>query len=218
MCTAYRGWSSWSSSSARSPRSISGEAFENRTTDDARGPESAENCTTDSARAAVYPGRLGESDVWRRLLLVYRGRVSALEGGAVGRFRLYRWHRSRYPTYRQVCSGMTGHAEAIQITYDPRVISYEELLEVFWKTHDPTTLNQPGQRLRHSVPFGDLLSRRRAEGTGGTLQAKARRSRRFPGTDRHRGRAVHGILSGRGVSSELLQSKRVQPFAAPSSA
>jgi peptide-methionine (S)-S-oxide reductase len=48
------------------------------------------------------------------------------------------------PTYRQVCSGTTGHAEAVQITYDPAVISYEELLEVFWKTHDPTTLNSQG--------------------------------------------------------------------------
>jgi peptide-methionine (S)-S-oxide reductase len=48
------------------------------------------------------------------------------------------------PTYREVCSGRTGHAEVIQITYDPAVISFDELLEVFWKTHDPTTLNRQG--------------------------------------------------------------------------
>lgn len=48
------------------------------------------------------------------------------------------------PTYREVCSGMTGHAEVCQITYDPKKISYDELLEVFWKTHDPTTLNYQG--------------------------------------------------------------------------
>lgn len=48
------------------------------------------------------------------------------------------------PTYEQVCTETTGHAEAIQITYDPEVISYETLLEVFWKTHDPTTLNRQG--------------------------------------------------------------------------
>jgi len=48
------------------------------------------------------------------------------------------------PTYNQVCSGTTGHAEVIQITYDPDVITYDELLEVFWKTHDPTTLNRQG--------------------------------------------------------------------------
>lgn len=48
------------------------------------------------------------------------------------------------PTYEQVCSGNTGHAEVVQITYDPAKISYKELLEVFWKTHDPTTLNRQG--------------------------------------------------------------------------
>jgi peptide-methionine (S)-S-oxide reductase len=48
------------------------------------------------------------------------------------------------PTYEQVCTGNTGHAEICQITYDPARISYDELLEVFWKTHDPTTLNRQG--------------------------------------------------------------------------
>ena len=48
------------------------------------------------------------------------------------------------PTYYQVCERTTGHAEALQITYDPKVISFDELLEVFWKTHDPTTLNRQG--------------------------------------------------------------------------
>jgi len=48
------------------------------------------------------------------------------------------------PSYREVCTGRTGHAEVVQITFDPEIISYEELLEVFWKTHDPTTLNRQG--------------------------------------------------------------------------
>lgn len=48
------------------------------------------------------------------------------------------------PTYEQVCSGSTGHAEVTQIIYDPSKITYEELLEVFWSTHDPTTLNRQG--------------------------------------------------------------------------
>ncbi|MCH6199226.1 peptide-methionine (S)-S-oxide reductase MsrA [Aquiflexum sp. LQ15W] len=48
------------------------------------------------------------------------------------------------PTYRQVTSGTTGHAEVIQVVYDPKVISFEEVLEIFWATHDPTTLNRQG--------------------------------------------------------------------------
>jgi peptide-methionine (S)-S-oxide reductase len=48
------------------------------------------------------------------------------------------------PTYEAVCSGLTGHAEVIQIFYDPEKILYPQLLEIFWKTHDPTTLNRQG--------------------------------------------------------------------------
>ncbi|MDZ7740834.1 MAG: peptide-methionine (S)-S-oxide reductase MsrA [Bacteroidota bacterium] len=48
------------------------------------------------------------------------------------------------PTYKEVCSGYTGHAEVVKVTYDPAEISFEELLEIFWKTHDPTSLNRQG--------------------------------------------------------------------------
>lgn len=48
------------------------------------------------------------------------------------------------PSYKEVCAGTTGHAEVCQLYYDPSVISFEEILEVFWQTHDPTTLNQQG--------------------------------------------------------------------------
>lgn len=48
------------------------------------------------------------------------------------------------PTYKAVCTGETGHAECLQIVYDPSKISFDELLEVFWQTHDPTTLNRQG--------------------------------------------------------------------------
>lgn len=48
------------------------------------------------------------------------------------------------PTYQQVCDGNTGHAEVAQITFDPNIVTYDEILEVYWYTHDPTTLNRQG--------------------------------------------------------------------------
>ena len=48
------------------------------------------------------------------------------------------------PTYQQICTGNTGHAEVAQITFDSAIISFEEILHVFWRTHDPTTLNRQG--------------------------------------------------------------------------
>jgi peptide-methionine (S)-S-oxide reductase len=59
--------------------------------------------------------------------------VSGYSGGSV-----------KNPTYRQISTGTTGHAESIQVTYDPAAVSYEELLEVFWQTHDPTTQDRQG--------------------------------------------------------------------------
>lgn len=59
--------------------------------------------------------------------------VSGYSGGTVSN-----------PTYEQVCTGNTGHAECIQVIYNPKIISYKELLEAFWASHDPTTLNRQG--------------------------------------------------------------------------
>jgi peptide-methionine (S)-S-oxide reductase len=56
----------------------------------------------------------------------------------------YMGGRVKNPTYKEVTTGQTGHAEVIQLTYDPQKITYDELLEIFWGTHDPTTLNRQG--------------------------------------------------------------------------
>ena len=63
--------------------------------------------------------------------------VEKVESGYMG-------GKIKNPSYKEVCTGQTGHAEVCQITYNPQKVSFEELLEVFWKTHDPTTLNRQG--------------------------------------------------------------------------
>ncbi len=71
------------------------------------------------------------------------------------------------PTYKQVCSGTTGHAECLQIEYDSSIISFDELLEVFWVTHDPTTLNRQGAdvgtQYRSVVFYHDAAQKEKAE-------------------------------------------------------
>jgi peptide-methionine (S)-S-oxide reductase len=67
-------------------------------------------------------------------------RVKGIESVASG----YSGGKVKNPTYREVTTGLTGHAEVVQIKFDPKVITYAEVLEIFWNTHDPTTLNKQG--------------------------------------------------------------------------
>jgi peptide-methionine (S)-S-oxide reductase len=71
------------------------------------------------------------------------------------------------PNYRTVCSGKTGHAEVVQVEYDPARVSFEQLLEVFWQIHDPTTLNRQGPdfgtQYRSIVFYSDEHERKAAE-------------------------------------------------------
>ena len=71
------------------------------------------------------------------------------------------------PTYKQVCTGTTGHAECLQIIYNPLKITYDELLEVFWQVHDPTTLNRQGNDIgtqyRSVVFYHDAIQKAKVE-------------------------------------------------------
>ncbi|MFZ0678153.1 peptide-methionine (S)-S-oxide reductase MsrA [Candidatus Binatus sp.] len=71
------------------------------------------------------------------------------------------------PNYRTVCSGKTGHAEVVQVEYDPARVTFEQLLEVFWQIHDPTTLNRQGPdfgtQYRSVIFYSDEHERKAAE-------------------------------------------------------
>lgn len=93
----------------------------------------------------------------------------------------YTGGKVKNPTYKEVCSGLTGHAEVAQITFDPDQVSFEEVLEVFWKTHDPTTLNRQGNdvgtQYRSAIYYHDERQKEVAEQYKQQLDA----SGSFPG-------------------------------------
>lgn len=103
-----------------------------KTSPDRQGDES-ETAAADLEKATFGAGCFWCSEAVFQQLKGVRSVVSGYSGGF-----------AQNPTYQQVSTGTTGHAEVIQVTFDPKVISYDELLEVFWQTHDPTTLNQQG--------------------------------------------------------------------------
>lgn len=97
-----------------------------------------ENLSRDTRSSTIETATLGGGCFWclEPIFDELRGVVSVESGYAGGRLA--------NPTYAQVCSGTTGHAEVVQITFDPAQISYGDLLNVFFSIHDPTTLNRQG--------------------------------------------------------------------------
>ncbi|MBA2312355.1 MAG: peptide-methionine (S)-S-oxide reductase MsrA [Actinobacteria bacterium] len=82
------------------------------------------------------------------------------------------------PSYEDVCTGRTGHAEVSEVTYDENAISYEELLDVFWAVHDPTTLNRQGwdvgSQYRSAILYHNVKQKEVAEASKEKLQAQGR--------------------------------------------
>jgi peptide-methionine (S)-S-oxide reductase len=98
----------------------------------------AQNNKPQSMNEQLQIATLGSGCFWctEAFFLRLKGVESVVSG--------YTGGKVKNPTYREVCTGTTGHAEVVQVKFNPKVISYEEILEVFWNTHDPTTLNRQG--------------------------------------------------------------------------
>src|SRR5881397_375867 len=79
----------------------------------------------------------------------------------------YSGGKSANPSYQDVCSGTTGHAETVQVTFDPSIISYEDILHIFFTTHDPTTLNRQGNdvgtQYRSVIFYHDQIQKKKSE-------------------------------------------------------
>lgn len=104
---------------------------------------------------------------------VFRGTPGVMET-AVG----YIGGSSKNPTYEQVCTGKTGHAEAVEVIYDLEKVGFEDLLDVFWKCHDPTQINRQGPDIgtqyRSAIFYLDDEQKNTAETSKNLLQSKIR--------------------------------------------
>ena len=100
--------------------------------------------------------------------------IEGVTGTAVG----YAGGHTENPTYHDVCSHTTGHAEVVEVTYEPERVSYEQLLDVFWGKHDPTQLNRQGwdvgDQYRSVIFFHDEEQRAAAERSKAELEASGR--------------------------------------------
>ncbi|MDP8960122.1 MAG: peptide-methionine (S)-S-oxide reductase MsrA [Actinomycetota bacterium] len=106
-------------------------------------------------------------------------RLEGVTGTAVG----YMGGTLEHPTYTDVCTDRTGHAEVVQVEYDPARVSYEDLLDVFWSSHDPTTLNRQGPdvgtQYRSVIFTHDDAQRAASEASKAALEASGRYRRRI---------------------------------------
>lgn len=115
------------------------------------------------------------------------------------------------PTYRDVCTGRTGHAEVVQVTYDPSRVTYDDLLTVFWENHDPTTLNRQGPdvgpQYRSAIFYHDEAQKAAAESSKEERERSGRYRKPIvteitPATDYYEAEDYHQqYLEKRGLSS-----------------
>ncbi|MBI4489101.1 MAG: peptide-methionine (S)-S-oxide reductase MsrA [Deltaproteobacteria bacterium] len=118
------------------------------------------------------------------------------------------------PAYEDVCTGQTGHAEVVQVDYDPSQVSYGELLEVFWQIHDPTTLNRQGPDIgtqyRSAIFYHSPEQKAQAEASREWLEKSGRAKRPIvteimPASEFHRAEEYHQqYFEKRGLSAHKI--------------
>ncbi|MEC9487848.1 MAG: bifunctional methionine sulfoxide reductase B/A protein [Prosthecochloris sp.] len=129
-------------------------------------PDTEEAVTPSTTQTALFAGGCfwGMEHHFRKV----KGVISTTVG--------YTGGRKRDPGYREVCSGTTGHAEAVEVEYDPAVVSYEELSRLFFEIHDPTQLNRQGpdvgSQYRSAIYYGDDTEKQTAQKLIALLKAK----------------------------------------------
>ena len=104
-------------------------------------------------------------------------KLEGVKDTAVG----YMGGNTPHPTYEDVCADQTGHAEVVQVTYDPAIVSYDKLLEVFWSNHNPTTLNRQGPdvgtQYRSAIFYHDASQKEEAERSKAALATSGKWSK-----------------------------------------
>jgi peptide-methionine (S)-S-oxide reductase len=92
----------------------------------------------------------------------------------------YTGGKTEKPTYKDVCSDQTGHAEAVQVVYDPTVVTYEQLLDKFWSMHDPTTLNRQGPDFGSQYRSAIFFHSPEQQAAALAVKEKLEKAHRFP--------------------------------------
>ena len=119
--------------------------------------------------------------------------VSGYTGGAVPN-----------PSYQQICTGSTGHAEVTQITFDPQTISFADLLSIFWRVHDPTTLNRQGADVGTQYRSVIFYHSKEQKAIAGKSKQEADASGLWPKPHCHRNFPPDYLLPRRSLSPKLL--------------